>query len=181
MNHCGNGATAGECAREVASTVATDLAIGVATVGVGKALRPLLRGGLDDSGLRLNRSRGAAVTTSRTGLAQRVSNAHRQATNSVDDTIRAARAAVQHRLGLRSQTGAIDLDGAFKRATPSGTARGGSVPDPVPVRRPSGAPNRDSPWYLALHSAWINRGGDVATFAFRDRSGAKAGHFGSCP
>lgn len=31
----------------------------------------------------------------------------------------------------------------------SGTARCESVPDRVSVRRPSGAPNRDSPWYAS--------------------------------
>jgi hypothetical protein len=38
-------------------------------------------------------------------------------------------------------------------STPSAPARGGSVPDPVLVRRPSGAPNRDSPWYVSYSDA----------------------------
>jgi RHS repeat-associated protein len=50
-------------------------------------------------------------------------------------------------LGIRS------LETPAEVRTPRSTKPGGSVPDPEPVVRPSGAPNRDSPWYVSYVDA----------------------------
>ena len=58
-------------------------------------------------------------------------------------------------VGLATGSNQISVWWPRSFVAPSGTVRGAAdaVPDPVPVRRPSGAPNRDSPWYVSYRDA----------------------------